>query len=345
MLTSPALLLATLVSSVAAAPSQAKGLDVLAQSLKPSRYLGVATESYNILNATQFGREYGKIATSNEFGRTTDTYSHNRETIEPQPGVFNFTLGDRLFSIAKQNGKKMRGHTLVWHSQLAPWVSANNYTAPELKKIMKRHVQTVAGHYRGQIYAWDVVNEAFNEDGTFRESIWYNTFGEDYIEWAFRWAHEADPYSIKYYNDYNFESITPKTDAAVNLVKKLKAKGVPIHGIGVQSHLVVGQVPTDFKQALQRFAGLGVDVALTELDIRMELPVTAEKLAQQATDYTSSVNACLEVKRCVGITVWQFTDAKSWVPGSFPGEGATLPWDENLKTKPAYDAMRKALGA
>jgi endo-1,4-beta-xylanase len=137
-----------------------------------------------------------------------------RETIEPQPGVFNFTLGDRLFGIAKQNGKKMRGHTLVWHSQLAPWVAANNYTASELKEVMKvtyfvqckptialsnistqRHVQTVASHYRGQIYAWDVVNEAFNEDGSFRESIWYNTFGEDYIEWAFRWAHEADPVS------------------------------------------------------------------------------------------------------------------------------------------------------
>ncbi|CAE6442765.1 unnamed protein product [Rhizoctonia solani] len=341
----PALLFAAVVSGVAAAPSQSAGLNVLAQRLKPSRYVGIATESYDILNATAFGREYGKIATSDEFGIYTNENGLKWETVESQPGVFNFTLGDRLLSIAKRNGKKMRGHTLVWHSQLAPWVSANNYTAPELKKIMKRHVQTVASHYRGQIYAWDVVNEAFNEDGTYRESIWYNTFGEDYIEWAFRWAHEADPYSLKYYNDYNFESITPKTDAAVKLVKKLKAKGVPIHGIGVQSHLVVGQVPSDFKQTLQRFTDLGVDVALTELDIRIELPVTTQKLAQQATDYTSSVNACLGVKRCVGITLWQFTDAKSWIPGVFPAEGAALPWDDDLKTKPAYNAMRKALGA
>lgn len=144
-------------------------------------------------------------------------------------------------------------------------------------------------------------------------------------------------------------------------MKKLKTKGVPVHGIGVQAHLIVGQIPSDFKQTLQRFADLGVDVALTELDvsnntchkaiyltsiqIRMEVPVTAQKLAQQATDYTSSVNACLGVKRCVGITLWQFTDAKSWIPDVFPAEGAALPWDDKLKTKPAYDAMRKALGA
>ncbi|KAJ1311371.1 hypothetical protein OPQ81_009864 [Rhizoctonia solani] len=341
----PTLLLLAVVSGIAAAPNQSKGLDALAQLLKPSRYVGVATESYNILNATAFGREYAKIATSDEFGIYTNENALKWETIEPQPGVFNFTLGDKLFSIAKQNGKKMRGHTLVWHSQLAPWVSANNYTASELKKIMKRHVQTVASHYRGQIYAWDVVNEAFNEDGTYRESIWYNTFGEDYIEWAFRWAHEADPYSLKYINDYNFESITPKTDAAVKLVKNLKTKGVPIHGIGVQAHLIVGKVPSDFEQTLQRFADLSVDVALTELDIRMEMPVTAEKLTQQGNDYTASVNACLGVKRCVGITVWQITDALSWIPGVFPTEGAALPWDEKLKTKPAYNAMRKALGA
>lgn len=144
----------------------------------------------------------------------------------------------------------------------------------------------MASHYRGQIYSWDVVNEAFNEDGTYRESIWYTTFGEDYIEWAFRWAQEADPVStlefsggiyqlthnslqssLKYINDYNFEGISPKTDAVVKLVKKLKAKGVPIHGIGAQAHLIVGSVPTSFQENLQRFADLGVDVALTELDV------------------------------------------------------------------------------
>ncbi|QRV76498.1 endo-beta-1,4-xylanase [Ceratobasidium sp. AG-Ba] len=344
MLALSALALATAASSAVAIPSAPKGLDTLAQKLKPARYIGVATESYNLLNATAFGRQYASIAESSEFGIYTPENTL-KEVIEPQPGVFNFTQGDALFSIARKNKKKMRGHTLVWHSQLAPWVTANNYTSPQLKAILKRHVQTVARHYAGQIYSWDVVNEVFNEDGTYRQSIWYNTFGEDFIEWSFRWAQEADPFSKKYINDYNFEAISPKTDAAVKLVKKLKAKGVPIHGIGAQAHLVAGTVSPTFGQNLQRFADLGVDVALTELDIRMELPVTAEKLAQQAADYTTSVNACLGVKRCVGITIWQFTDALSWIPGVFPAEGAALPWDENLKTKPAYDAMRKALGA
>ncbi|KAF8609333.1 family 10 glycosyl hydrolase [Ceratobasidium sp. AG-I] len=346
MLAFSALLLAALaVSDTVATPTKVKGLNTLAKNLKPSRYIGLATESYNLLNATAFGRKYAEIAESDEFGIYTPENTLKWEVIEPQPGVFNFTLGDKLFSLARQNKKKMRGHTLVWHSQLAPWVTANNYTAPQLKAVLKRHVQTVARHYAGQIYSWDVVNEVFNEDGTYRESIWYNTFGEDFIEWAFRWAQEADPVSLKYINDYNFESISPKTDAVVKLVKKLKAKGVPVHGIGAQAHLVVGTVPTTFKQNLQRFANLGVDVALTELDIRLKLPVTAAKLQQQAVDYTTSVNACLGVKRCVGITLWQFTDALSWIPGVFPTEGYALPWDATLKTKPAYDAIRKALGA
>ncbi|KAG9127350.1 hypothetical protein FRC07_014760 [Ceratobasidium sp. 392] len=341
-----ALLLVGAASSAVAVPySQPKGLNALAKSLKPPRYIGTATESYNLQNATTFGKQYAKIAESDEFGIYTPENTLKWEVIEPQPGVFNFTLGDKLFSLARQNGKKMRGHTLVWHSQLAPWVSANNYTAPQLKAVLKRHVQTVARHYAGQIYSWDVVNEAFNEDGTYRESIWYTTFGEDYIEWAFRWAQEADPISLKYINDYNFEGISPKTDAVVALVKKLKAKKVPIHGIGAQAHLVVGTVPTTFKQNLQRFADLGVDVALTELDIRMDLPVSDAKLAQQAADYTTSVNACLSVKRCVGITLWQFTDALSWIPGVFPTQGFALPWDATLKTKPAYNAIRKVLGA
>ncbi|KAG8697308.1 hypothetical protein FRC09_007945 [Ceratobasidium sp. 395] len=346
MLALSALLLVGAASGAVAVPyGQPKGLNALAKSLKPARYIGTATESYNLQNATAFGKQYASIAESDEFGIYTPENSLKWEVIEPQPGVFNFTLGDKLFSLARKNGKKMRGHTLVWHSQLAPWVTANNYTSTQLKAVLKRHVQTVARHYAGQIYSWDVVNEAFNEDGTYRESIWYTTFGEDYIEWAFRWAQEADPISLKYINDYNFEGISPKTDAVVALVKKLKAKKVPIHGIGAQAHLVVGTLPTTFKQNLQRFADLGVDVALTELDIRMDLPVNSTKLAQQATDYTTSVNACLAVKRCVGITLWQFTDALSWIPGVFPTQGFALPWDASLKTKPAYTAIRKALGA
>nr|QNS31427.1 XYN1 [Ceratobasidium cereale] len=345
MLALSALALVAASTSVVAIPSQPKGLNVLAKSLKPSRYIGLATESYNIQNTTAFGRQYGSIARSDEFGIYTPENTLKWEITEPKPGVFNFTDSDKLFSIARKNGKKMRGHTLVWHSQLAPWVTNNNYTAPQLKAVMKRHVQTVSRRYAGQVYSWDVVNEVFDDDGTYRKSIWYTTFGEDFIEWAFRWAHEADPFSLKYINDYNFESISPKTDAAVKLVKKLKAKGVPIHGIGAQAHLIVGAVPATFKQNLQRFADLGVDVALTELDIRMDLPVNSTKLAQQATDYTTSVNACLGVKRCVGITLWQFTDALSWIPGVFKTQGAALPWDEDLKTKPAYTAIRKALGA
>lgn len=307
------------------------------------RYIGTASEAVDIQNATAFGRGYGALATSAEFGIYTNENNLKWEITEPQPGVFNFAPAEQLFAIAAKTGKRMRGHTLAWHSQLAPWVEASNFSAPELRAVLKRHVQTEVGHFKGRVYAWDVVNEAFNEDGTFRESVWFNTLGEEFIELAFRWAHEADPHAKLYLNDFNFESITPKTDAAVALIKRLKAKGVPIHGVGAQSHLVVGTVPTDFRAALQRFADLGVDVALTELDIRGDLPETPAKLAQQAKDFRTAVDACLGVKRCVGITLWQFTDALSWIPGVFPTQGFGTPWDEKLSKKPAYTSISEAL--
>ncbi|KDQ07818.1 glycoside hydrolase family 10 protein [Botryobasidium botryosum FD-172 SS1] len=337
---------ALLLSQLAlAAPTEERGsivgLDLFA-SIR-GRYVGVATESYNINNSTTWGKAYKNLALGSDFSIWTPENSLKWEVTEPQPGVFDFSLGDALFKLAKQNGKRMRGHTLAWHSQLPPWVTANNYTAAELKNILQRHVLTEVGHFKGQVTHWDVVNEVFEEDGTFRNSIWYKTFGPDYIEWSFRWARQADPSAKLYINDYNFESISPKTTAAYNLVKSLKAKGVPIDGVGVQAHLIVGQVPKDFEAALARFASLGVDVALTELDIRLDLPVTSKNLAQQAKDYKAAVDACLGVKRCVGITVWQVTDALSWVPSTFPGQGAPLLYDEKLKPKPAYDAFQNAL--
>ncbi|KZW01588.1 endo-1,4-beta-xylanase A precursor [Exidia glandulosa HHB12029] len=325
----------------ASAISSLFGLNTLA--FLRGKYIGTASEAVNIQNATSFGKAYGALATSLEFGIYTNENNLKWEVTEPQPGVFNFTPAEKLFAIAEKTGKRMRGHTLAWHSQLAPWVEASNFTADELKAVLKRHILTEVGHFRGRVYAWDVVNEAFNDDGTFRESVWFTTLGEEYIELAFRWARQADPHAKLYINDFNFESISPKTDAAVALIKKLKAKGVPIDGVGAQSHLIVGSVPTDFKAALQRFADLGVDVALTELDIRGDLPETPEKLQQQAKDFRTAIDACLGVKRCVGVTLWQFTDALSWIPGVFPTQGFGTPLSDKLQKKPAYTAIRDAL--
>jgi endo-1,4-beta-xylanase len=209
---------------------------------------------------------------------------------------------------------------------------------------MNDHIALEVGRYKGRLAAWDVVNEPFNEDGTYRQTLWYNGLGVDYIAQALTAARAADPAAKLYINDYNVEGVNAKSTALYNLVRDLKARGVPIDGVGLQAHLILGQVPSTLQQNIQRFADLGLDVAITELDIRMQLPATEAKLAQQRTEYEAVVKACVAVTRCTGLTVWGFTDSDSWIPDTFPGEGAATPYDENYAPKPAYYGIVTALG-
>lgn len=164
-----------------------------------------------------------------------------------------------------------------------------------------------------------------------------------FIGQAFRQHRAADPSAKLFINDYNIEGFNAKSNSLFNLVQSLLAQGVPIDGVGFQGHFIVGQVPTDFAANMQRFANLGLDVAITELDVRMNMPPTAANLQQQATDYMSAFRACLSVARCTGVTVWGVTDAYSWVPNAFPGQGAALLFDENYNAKPAYFAVESIL--
>lgn len=281
-----------------------------------------------------------------EFNQTTPGNAMKWYATEPERGVFDFGAAEQIMALAKRNNQIVRGHTLVWHSQLAPWVEAGNFSAAELRQILRNHIVRVAGHFKGRLFAWDVVNEAFNEDGTYRDTVFYRTLGPGYIADALRWAHQADPKAKLYLNDYNTEGISSKSDAYYNLIKSLKARGVPIHGMGIQGHLALQfGFPSTIKDNIQRFADLGVDVSITELDIRMILPATEDKLATQATWYADVTKACLAVRRCVGITLWDYTDKYSWIPAFFPGQGAAHPWDEDLEPKPAYHAIREALAA
>ncbi|KAG6821332.1 hypothetical protein H0H93_000193 [Arthromyces matolae] len=193
----------------------------------------------------------------------------------------------------------------------------------------------------GQIIrdSWDVINEPFNDDGTWRSDVFYNTMGQSYVAVALQAARAADPNAKLYINDYNIEGTGAKSTAMVNLVKSLKAAGVPIDGIGVQGHLIVGEVPSTLQANLEQFTALGVEVAITELDIRMTLPETAALLEQQKADYQTVIAACKAVAGCVGVTIWDYTDKYSWVPSTFSGQGAACPWDANLVKKPAYDGI------
>ncbi|HEY9524607.1 MAG TPA: endo-1,4-beta-xylanase [Thermopolyspora sp.] len=302
------------------------------------RYFGSATDNPEFSDTA-----YLKIL-GDEFNSTTAGNALKWYATEPQQGVFDFTPGDQVLDFARAHHQLFRGHTLVWHNQLPDWLTGGTWTADQLRAILKNHITQVVHHYRGKLYSWDVVNEAFNEDGTYRETLFYNLLGPGYIADALRWAHEADPRAKLYLNDYNLEAIGPKSDAYYELVKSLKAQGVPIDGVGFQGHLALQYgYPSTLEDNLRRFADLNVDVAITELDIRMLLPADDAKLATQAQWYSDVTKACLAVRRCVGITIWDYTDKYSWIPAFFDGEGAALPYDENLQPKPAYYAIRDAL--
>ena len=264
------------------------------------------------------------------------------ESVEPERGQFEWREADGLVAFAKAHGQKVRGHTLVWHSQLPPWLIQGKFSPSELQGLMVGHIAAEAGRYRGQIYAWDVVNEPFAGDGSWRKSIWYEAMGPGYVAIALRAARAADPDAKLYVNDYGVESVGPKMRALLDLVGTLKRDGVPIDGVGLQSHFVAGSAPADFGAVMAEFGSLGVDVAATELDLRIRLPADDKALARQAEDYASVVRACRSTPRCVGVTTWGITDDRSWIPSFFSGYGAALPFDEAYRPKPAVAAIIEA---
>ncbi|WP_329230296.1 endo-1,4-beta-xylanase [Streptomyces canus] len=286
---------------------------------------------------------YGDLAGA-QFNSLTPGNAMKWGSVEPTRGSYNWAEADQIVNFAEAHGQQVRGHTLLWHNQNPSWLTNGTWTAAQLSQLMNDHIALEVGRYKGRLAAWDVVNEPFNEDGTYRQTLWYNGLGTGYIAQALTAARAADPAARLYINDYNVEGVNAKSTALYNLVKSLKEQGVPIDGVGLQAHLIVGQVPSTLQQNIQRFADLGVDVAITELDIRMALPSDSTKLAQQAADYKAVMNACVAVARCAGVTVWGFTDSDSWVPSTFPGQGAATPYDENYAPKPAYYAIAEALG-
>jgi endo-1,4-beta-xylanase len=278
-----------------------------------------------------------------QFDMVTPGNEMKWDTTEPSNGSYNFSPGDGIVSFAQNHTMRVRGHNLVWHSQLPGWVSS--LPLNQVQGAMEAHITTEVTHYKGKIYAWDVVNEPFNDDGSYRQDVFYNAFGggEQYIADAIKTAHAADPGAKLYLNDYNIEGENAKSNAMYTLAQQLLAQGVPLGGIGLESHFIVGQVPSSMQANMQRFAALGLDVAVTELDDRIPLPASSGNLAQQATDYANITKWCLSVSRCVGVSQWGVGDADSWIPGTFSGYGAATMYDNNYQPKPAYTATLNAL--
>ena len=265
--------------------------------------------------------------------------------LERQRGEFDWSAADAFVAFAKAHGVKIRGHTLVWHSQLPRWLITASFAPSEVKALMLAHVATEVLRYKGSMYAWDVVNEPLADDGGWRPSIFYDAMGSKYVFLALKAARQADPSARLYINEYGAETAGPKQEALYRLVASLKKEGVPVDGVGFQCHFVAGAVPNDLAETMRRFAALGLDVAVTELDLRIRSPATAEDYQAQAKDYTSVISACRMTLRCVGVTTWGLSDDRSWIPGYFSGYGSALPFDENLRAKPAVGAIVKAFGS
>ncbi|MEU8298057.1 endo-1,4-beta-xylanase [Micromonospora sp. NPDC048909] len=263
-------------------------------------------------------------------------------SLEPRRGEYDWTAADRLVEFAHAHGQAVYGHTLVWHASVPSWVT-DDWSAERLRALMREHIVTVVTRYRGKVWAWDVVNEALNEDGTLRDNIFLRKLGPGYIADAFRWAYEADPDARLFINDYGAEGRSKKADALLGLVRDLRARGVPVHGVGFQSHLRADQAPTGIVGNLQRFADLGVSVAITELDVRVKLPATPEKLVSQALLYQHMLTTCLAVSTCESFTLWGFSDGSSWIGAHFPGYGAACVYDREFRPKPAHDALMQEL--
>jgi endo-1,4-beta-xylanase len=280
-----------------------------------------------------------------EFSVLTPENDLKHARLRPERGVYRFERADSLVSFALAHGMKVRGHTLVWHRQIAPWLARGSWTADEVRTQLIEHVNTVARHYRGKLVAWDVVNEAIDDTALLRSSFWSNHLGREFIELAFRTAHAADPDVPLYYNDYNIEDINPKSDSTYAMMRDLIRRGVPVHGIGFQAHFRAGELPSRASMAANfaRFAALGLKIQITELDIRITQPFTAAALQTQAADYRLIVDLCLQTPSCEMVVLWGMTDRYSWIPTSFPGTGAALLFDAEYAPKPAYAALQELL--
>lgn len=279
--------------------------------------------------------------------------------IHPEEGRYFWQDADAIADFAQRNKLKMRGHTLCWHNQTPRWfftdASGKQVSKDVLLARLKAHIQAVAGRYKGKIYAWDVVNEAVPDAGPdlYRQSKFYEIIGEEYIERAFQYAREADPNAVLFYNDYNTESAS-KRERIYQLLKKLKDKGVPVQGVGLQGHWSIYE-PTaaELEESINKFAGLGLQVQITELDVSV-YPKEHQRREKQATDRSEFTPEMADKQaahykmlfdvfrkhkdKITGVTFWNVSDKSSWLD-NFPVPGRKdypLLFDQNHRPKQAY---------
>jgi endo-1,4-beta-xylanase len=336
------------------------------------RYIGVAVRTDRLRNPpyADAARDFNALTHENEM---------KWESIEPQPGMFAWGNADATIAFAEMNGMAVRGHTLVWHSQLAAWVRALT-TRDEVLGAMERHISEVVGRYKGRVFAWDVVNEAFTDGGMMaprlrgadpadaddpqntngnsgRDSIFRRLIGEDYIDRAFVAANAADPDAKLFYNDFNAEGAGAKSDAVYNMVSGMVARGIPIHGVGLQMHVGTNandrnRTPEAIAANMQRIAELGLEIHITELDVALcGMGAIETRREQQRQRLAGITQVCLDQPKCTSITVWGVGDSDSWrdreCQMGVAESGRTEPvlFDSSYQRKDAYYAVFDAFAA
>lgn len=293
---------------------------------------------------------YKEKATS-QFNSFTAENIFKPEYLHPEENYFYWTEADSMASYCIANDKRLHGHTLIWHQQIPSWIENFQGDANAWDLLMKIHIQTIVTHFKGKVKSWDVVNEAFEEDGTLRNSIWQEKIGDDYIQKAFQYAHEADPDALLFYNDYNLESNGRKRKAVLDFFDELRATGIQVDGIGMQTHVNVCTARSnEIVRAFSDVADADYLVHVSELDIALNpkgkaIGYDQDLLYDQAILLSEIVKGynSLPANLQYGITFWGVYDGQSWIRTYYNRDDYPLLYDDNYQVKPCYCAMKKHL--
>ncbi len=290
---------------------------------------------------------------SREFNIITPENDMKMWALRPNRETFFFEKADKIISFADSNGMKVRGHTLVWDHHRTKWLTEGNFSPEVTKNILEDHIKKTVEHFRGKLYAWDVVNEPIHNDKFGPENFWYEKLGPDYIEWAFRWTHEVDPKAKLFINEWGMEDVNGKSDAMYELVKYLLKKKVPIHGIGFQMHRgignpkLTGSMPNlkNMEENFKRFADLDLEIHVTEMDIQTYgfKGAIEETLKAQGEAYAGVVKTILKIPPVKALLFWGIFDQYSWIPYCFNHPDMAHLFDENYQPKPSYFSVAETL--
>lgn len=304
------------------------------------------------VNADKYFTEtvYQTIA-DKQFNSFTAENIFKARYLHPEENTYFWAEADALTGACIKNNKRMHGHTLIWHQDVPEWILNFTGSESEWEQLFKSHIQTIVLHFKGKVSAWDVVNEAFTEDGTLRKSIWQEKIGNTYIEKAFQYAHEADPNAQLFYNDYNLESNVNKRKTVLRYLNNLRNKGIKIDGIGLQMHVSISfPAPSQIADAFTDVFSNDYKVHVSEMDISVNFygqDINPDKtLFEKQADYLG--NIILHYKQIppkyrYGITFWGLGDLDSWIPSYFGKEDYPLLYDNDYAPKPAYCKLIETL--